>query len=154
MNDCFWDTGLSNHSSSNVHAALTNATGPSSSVRVYLHYYCIVRPLLVFFLVGDSRHALVLVLDHLSASLFRFCPPCFFSLRTSLVFENMSLQIDAFVQRCSELLEVCESQIQLARKTMGGGGGWASGPLPEFGGTRGQEVRNQHASMPAWTIRK
>ncbi|CAM9297171.1 unnamed protein product, partial [Ectocarpus sp. 12 AP-2014] len=46
--------------------------------------------------------------------------------------------IDAFVQRCSELLEVCESQIQLARKTMGEGG--ESGALPEFGGTRGQEI--------------
>lgn len=52
-------------------------------------------------------------------------------------------QIDAFVQRCSELLEVCESQIQLARKTMGEGG--KSGALPEFGGTRGQEVwGNKH----------
>lgn len=48
-------------------------------------------------------------------------------------------QIDAFVQRCSELLEVCESQIQLARKSTGERG--KSGPLPEFGGTRGQEVK-------------
>eukprot|EP00752_Nemacystus_decipiens_P009956 g8879.t1 len=56
-------------------------------------------------------------------------------------FDDASIfaQIDAFIQRCSELLEVCESQIQLARKTMGAGGG-ASGPLPEFGGTRGQEI--------------
>ncbi|CAM9866517.1 unnamed protein product, partial [Discosporangium mesarthrocarpum] len=49
------------------------------------------------------------------------------------------LQIDAFVQRCSELLEVCEGQIQFARKGAATGG--KPGPLPEFGGTRGQEVR-------------
>lgn len=48
------------------------------------------------------------------------------------------VQIDAFIQRCSELLEVCESQIQLARKSLVGGA--QSDPLPEFGGTRGQEV--------------
>lgn len=59
----------------------------------------------------------------------------------SAAFDKSSVccsQIDAFVQRCSELLEVCESQIQLARKSMGEGG--KSGALPEFGGTRGQEV--------------
>ncbi|CAM9228342.1 unnamed protein product, partial [Choristocarpus tenellus] len=47
-------------------------------------------------------------------------------------------QIDAFVQRCSELLEVCEGQIQFSRKSAATKG--QPGPLPEFGGTRGQEV--------------
>jgi len=47
-------------------------------------------------------------------------------------------QIDAFVQRCRDLLEVCEGQIQFARKTSSGSGG--SSALPEFGGTKGSEI--------------
>ncbi|CAG9464381.1 unnamed protein product [Pedinophyceae sp. YPF-701] len=38
--------------------------------------------------------------------------------------------IDAFVQRCKDLLEICEAQLQFAPST----------PLPNFGGTRGPEV--------------
>lgn len=38
--------------------------------------------------------------------------------------------IDAFVQRCRDLLEVCEAQLQFAPK----------GDVPPFGGTRGPEV--------------
>ncbi|GMH50243.1 hypothetical protein TrRE_jg3287 [Triparma retinervis] len=47
-------------------------------------------------------------------------------------------QIDAFVQRCRDLLEVCEGQIQFARKSSSTKG--ESGPLPEFGGTKGAEI--------------
>ncbi|GMI05338.1 hypothetical protein TrVE_jg1168 [Triparma verrucosa] len=47
-------------------------------------------------------------------------------------------QIDAFVQRCRDLLEVCEGQIQFARKNSSTKG--ESGPLPEFGGTKGGEI--------------
>ncbi|OQR83321.1 dynein heavy chain [Achlya hypogyna] len=51
-------------------------------------------------------------------------------------FDDTSIfaQVDAFVQRCRELLEVCEGQIQFARK----GGG--STNLPCFGGNRGLEI--------------
>lgn len=45
-------------------------------------------------------------------------------------------QVDAFVQRCRDLLEVCEGQIQFARKAEGG----AQRPLPCFGGARAVEV--------------
>ena len=47
-------------------------------------------------------------------------------------------QTDAFVQRCRDLLEVCRGQVQFCRRREALGG--APGPLPEFGGTRGQEV--------------
>ncbi|KAF1335297.1 Dynein heavy chain, partial [Globisporangium splendens] len=45
-------------------------------------------------------------------------------------------QIAAFVQRCRELLEVCEGQIQFARKGKGG----KREALPGFGGNRGLEI--------------
>ena len=47
-------------------------------------------------------------------------------------FETASIfaHIDAFVQRCKDLLEVCEAQVQFAPKN----------PLPIFGGTRGPEI--------------
>ncbi|TMW60768.1 hypothetical protein Poli38472_000810 [Pythium oligandrum] len=45
-------------------------------------------------------------------------------------------QIDAFVQRCRELLEVCEGQIQFARKGKDG----KREALPAFGGNRGLEI--------------
>ncbi len=44
-------------------------------------------------------------------------------------------QIDAFVQRCRDLLEVCEGQIQFARKLPNG-----VAPIPFFGGTNGPEI--------------
>ena len=55
-------------------------------------------------------------------------------------FDDASIfaQIDAFVQRCRDLLEVCEGQIQFARKSKETQG--QPGPLPQFGGTRGQEI--------------
>jgi dynein heavy chain, axonemal len=42
-------------------------------------------------------------------------------------------QIDAFVQRCRDLKEICEGQLQFARKG-------ADMTLPEFGGTKGPEI--------------
>ncbi|KAI9995701.1 hypothetical protein PInf_012769 [Phytophthora infestans] len=45
-------------------------------------------------------------------------------------------QIDAFVQRCRELLEVCEGQIQFARKGKDG----KREDLPTFGGNRGMDI--------------
>ncbi|KAJ3123528.1 Dynein heavy chain 2, axonemal [Physocladia obscura] len=45
-------------------------------------------------------------------------------------------QIDAFVQRCRDLLEVCEGQIQFSRKITGG----EKSPIPIFGGTKGLEI--------------
>ena len=55
-------------------------------------------------------------------------------------FDDASIfaQIDAFVQRCRDLLEVCEGQIQFARKSTETKG--EPGPLPMFGGSRGQEI--------------
>lgn len=44
-------------------------------------------------------------------------------------------QLDAFVQRCKELKEICEGQIQFARKG-------AESTIPELGGSRGQEFVN------------
>ena len=45
-------------------------------------------------------------------------------------------QIDAFVRRCRDLLEVCEGQLQFARKIPGG----FKAPIPHFGGVRGPEI--------------
>jgi dynein heavy chain len=45
-------------------------------------------------------------------------------------------QIDAFVQRCRDLLEVCEGQIQFARKISNG----QKAPVPFFGGSKGPEI--------------
>jgi len=55
-------------------------------------------------------------------------------------FDDASIfaQIDAFVQRCRDLLEVCEGQIQFCRKSSGTHG--KPGALPQFGGTRGHEI--------------
>ena len=47
-------------------------------------------------------------------------------------------QLDAFVQRCRDLIEVCESQMQFARKSSETGG--EPGRLPEFAGTKAQEI--------------
>ncbi|GBG32973.1 Dynein heavy chain 2, axonemal [Hondaea fermentalgiana] len=51
-------------------------------------------------------------------------------------------QVDAFVQRCRDLLEVCEGQIQFARKSRDLPRG-VRAPLPVFGGTRGAEIAKQ-----------
>lgn len=47
-------------------------------------------------------------------------------------------QIDAFVQRCRDLIEVCESQMQFVRKCAATKGN--PGPIPHFGGTKAQEI--------------
>ena len=45
-------------------------------------------------------------------------------------------QIDAFIQRCQDLLEVCQGQIQFARKLENN----KKQPLPVFGGTNNSEL--------------
>eukprot|EP01035_Chromulina_nebulosa_P017108 gene17108-22622_t len=54
--------------------------------------------------------------------------------------DNASIfaQIDAFVQRCRDLIDICESQIQFSRKSSKTKG--QPGPLPKFGGTKSQEI--------------
>lgn len=47
-------------------------------------------------------------------------------------------QIDAFVQRCKDLIEICESQMQFVRKSSETKGN--PGPIPHFSGTRAQEI--------------
>jgi dynein heavy chain, axonemal len=47
-------------------------------------------------------------------------------------------QVDAFVQRCRDLIEVCESQMQFVRKSSETVD--QPGPLPVFGGTKAQEI--------------
>ena len=47
-------------------------------------------------------------------------------------------QMDAFVQRCRDLIEVCESQMQFCRKSAATGG--SPGPIPKFGGSKAQEI--------------
>ena len=49
-------------------------------------------------------------------------------------------QIDAFVQRCRDLIEICESQMQFARKSARTAVKGAPGPVPNFGGTKAQEI--------------
>lgn len=48
-------------------------------------------------------------------------------------------QIDAFGQRCNNLMEVCEGQLQFARKCSGLARGQKA-ELPAFGGSRGAEI--------------
>ena len=50
-------------------------------------------------------------------------------------FDDASIfaQIDAFVQRCRDLIEVCEGQLQFCRRG-------AKQQSPKFGGTRGHEI--------------
>eukprot|EP00727_Mastigamoeba_balamuthi_P014495 m51a1_g9670 putative dynein heavy chain axonemal (5182) ;mRNA; r:1243469-1265072 len=43
--------------------------------------------------------------------------------------------LDAFIKRCKDLLEVCEGQVQFARKK-----GASKEPIPSFGGAHGPEV--------------
>ncbi|KAJ3021850.1 hypothetical protein HKX48_007626 [Thoreauomyces humboldtii] len=52
-------------------------------------------------------------------------------------------QIDAFVQRCRDLLEVCEGQIQFARKLNGG----EKATIPFFGGSKGLEIGKRYLSI-------
>ncbi|KAI9188053.1 hypothetical protein H9P43_002444 [Blastocladiella emersonii ATCC 22665] len=54
-------------------------------------------------------------------------------------FDHSSIfaQIDAFVQRCRDLLELCEGQMQFARKLTPDG---KKLPIPIFGGSKGAEI--------------
>ena len=56
--------------------------------------------------------------------------------RNSETVSSIFAQLNAFVQRCKDLQEVCEGLTQFCRRTAGGG----SLPLPDFGGSRGAEV--------------
>ena len=47
--------------------------------------------------------------------------------------------VDAFLQRCRDLLEVCEAQQQFA----------PTAPLPVFGGTKGPEIEKSIADIQA-----
>lgn len=56
-------------------------------------------------------------------------------------FDDSSIfaHIDAFLQRCSDLLEACEAQLQ-----------WApTSPLPVFGGTKGPEIHKSIVDIQA-----
>ncbi|PVD19154.1 hypothetical protein C0Q70_21718 [Pomacea canaliculata] len=44
-------------------------------------------------------------------------------------------QVDAFIQRCRDLLEVCEAQLHFARQVDG-----EKSPIPHFGGQKGPEI--------------
>ena len=48
-------------------------------------------------------------------------------------------QVEAFIERCRNLLEICEGQIQFARRSISNNGG-AKAELPKFGGSRGPEI--------------
>jgi dynein heavy chain len=62
----------------------------------------------------------------------------FKSTKKSWNFDQSSIfaQIDAFVQRCRDLIEVCEGQVQFARRLPNG----QKMPIPFFGGSRGAEI--------------
>jgi len=49
-------------------------------------------------------------------------------------------QIDAFIQRCHNLKEVCEGQMQFARRTSAHLNRSQKADLPSFGGSRGAEI--------------
>ncbi|KAL9644994.1 hypothetical protein ABK040_004487 [Willaertia magna] len=58
----------------------------------------------------------------------------------NFVYDKSSVfaEIDAFVQRCSELLEVCEAQLQFGNFVVSNDN--TKNGLPRFGGTRGPEI--------------
>jgi dynein heavy chain len=57
-------------------------------------------------------------------------------------------QVDAFVQRCRDLIEVCEGQILFARKSSKVPAGQKA-PLPAFGGCRGPETEKSLLEIEA-----
>jgi dynein heavy chain len=68
-------------------------------------------------------------------------------------------QVDAFMQRCRDLLEVCEGQQQFARKIANN----EKAPVPIFGGLKGPEIARLLEETEAtfdrhlnhlWSIRK
>jgi dynein heavy chain len=46
-------------------------------------------------------------------------------------------QLEAFIQRCTDLIDICESQIQFVRKSSATGN--SAGPMPFFSGTKSSE---------------
>lgn len=50
-------------------------------------------------------------------------------------------EIDAFVQRCRDMWEVCEGQIQFCRRSLFPVPDGPEGQLPAFGGTKGLEIQ-------------
>ena len=56
-------------------------------------------------------------------------------------------QMDAFVQRCKDLIEVGESQMQFVRKSAETGG--KPGPIPVFGGAKAQETHDSISNIQA-----
>ncbi|KAA0178390.1 hypothetical protein FNF27_00239 [Cafeteria roenbergensis] len=63
-----------------------------------------------------------------------FLPGCRWDLDEKSIFA----QLNAFRQRCRDLIQVCLAQVQFARRCVRGSGDQA--PLPFFGGSRGPEV--------------
>ena len=49
-----------------------------------------------------------------------------------MTFSNIFSQVDAFIKRCEDVLEICEAQVHFLRKV-----GKAKQPLPVFSGTKG-----------------
>ncbi|KAI8799348.1 dynein heavy chain and region D6 of dynein motor-domain-containing protein, partial [Cladochytrium replicatum] len=93
---------------------------------------------------GDVTNSMAILQDSISCgeswkSIYRKqCAHIAKFTKGSWDFDQSSIfaQIDAFVQRCRDLLEVCEGQIQFARKVNGN----EKSPLPIFGGCRGPEI--------------
>jgi len=57
---------------------------------------------------------------------------------------NIFAQVDAFTQRCGDLLQVCEARTQFAlRSSMGADKNPAEVDYPIFGGTRGSEIARE-----------
>ena len=57
---------------------------------------------------------------------------------------NIFAQLEAFVQRCRELIEVCDAQILFARKSIKGDNQLSN---PAFGGCRGLELERSLADI-------
>ncbi len=66
-----------------------------------------------------------------------------FSLDAAAIFAP----VDAFSQRCADLVSLCEAQVQFARKTVKGSGEQA--PLPPMGGLRGNDIARSLCAVEA-----
>lgn len=93
---------------------------------------------------GDVQESMISLQDSISCgeswkSIYRkMCQHVLKHTKKSWDFDQSSIfaQIDAFVQRCRDLLEVCEGQVQFARKISKG----QKAPIPYFGGSKGPEI--------------
>lgn len=68
------------------------------------------------------------------AGLFLLLSDCF-----GVVQGAIFAQVEAFIERCRNLIEVCDGQIQFARRCVPGNGG-VKAELPKFGGSKGPEI--------------